>query len=59
MFSKLCCSKCGAQYDSTSLFPCSFTFSKVNSEEKEVAYILKTNDSGAGSDIFIESNSGK
>ena len=49
---------CGAQDSSTSLFPCTFTCSKVTSEEKDVAYILKAIDTGAKSGVFSGSNSG-
>ena len=49
---------CGAQDGTTSLFPCTFTCSKVTSEEKDVAYILKAIDTGAKSGVFSGSNSG-
>ena len=47
---------CGTEADSK--YPCTFTCSKVTSEEKDVAYILKAIDSGAKSGVFSGSNSG-
>ncbi len=47
---------CGSEADSK--FPCTFTCSKVTSEEKDVAYILKAIDTGAKSGVFSGSNSG-
>ena len=47
---------CGSEADNK--FPCTFTCSKVTSEEKDVAYILKAIGTGATSGVFSGSNSG-
>ena len=46
---------CGDEADNK--FPCTFTCSKVTSEEKDVAYILKAIDTAAASGVFSGSHS--
>ena len=52
------CAAATCEAEAENKFPCTFTCSKVTSEEKDVAYILKAITSGATSGVFSGSNSG-
>ena len=52
------CAAATCEAEANSKFPCTFTCSKVTSEEKDVAYILTAIDPAAASGVFSGTHSG-